>query len=159
MKQTTKQEKTKDNSTEIETETQNKFERLENQVLELNGIKVITDKDETFITQVRFSTTDDKIKEVTYKPIERIEEQSKYKGLDVIKRFNKSLTMQEIPSKLLFLNRLINENEIVRISCDLNALKAKDKDNKTVTYYFLNESDFIGLYPMDENNREIKEVK
>lgn len=138
----------------IEIKTEKKpFEKFKNEMLEIKGISIITDKEEQFITQIRFKLSENE--SLTYKPTEFKEEKSKLKGLETIKKYRVALSLDEVPRKIYFLNELINEFGSIRVITDFTLMNTKDKENQEVSYKFLSYSDFDILYPIDKNNKEI----
>lgn len=119
------------------------FEKVEYSEIEIKRILVVTDKEEKFVTQIRFTDSNDE--DFTYKPKKRIEEVSKYRGLELIKRSSESITMDELPEIIYKMNDLLNENGSVKITTDYTIMNTEDKDGNEVSYKFFSEKDFSNI--------------
>lgn len=133
------------------------YENIEQDVLEIKKITLVTDKEETEIIQIRFLKTDDT--EITYKPKNTIEKKGKIQGISTLMKYQENIGIDEIPEKIFFLNNLINEHGKIRLLCDYTKWNSRDKENKPITYHFFRENDFYAMYPIDDNNKEIREIK
>lgn len=140
---------------EIKTEVEKKpYEKVELATLIVEEITVITDKESKFVTQVRFKIVDEEL-DLTYKPKIRTEEKTVFNGLAVIKKFSKSITLEELPKKLYQLNKLINSDGEVKILTDYTIMNTVNRDDEPISYKFLTDKDFDNLYPLDSDNKEI----
>lgn len=139
----------------IETQQETKtYERMEKIVVTIKKILVRTDKNNEFVTQIRFGLDDDT--DLTYKPKKRVSKEGKERGLNIVSEYSESIKLSELPEKLFSLNDLLNENGKVRLLCDYIQWNTKDNEGKDVLYSFMNETDFVSCYPIDKDNKEIK---
>lgn len=139
----------------IETKQEKKpFERVEQTLLEIKKIVVITDKESKFVTQIRFTLEDGQ--DITHSPKAKEEVKNKFRGLPTIQRSSRAIEMDEIPEKLYKWNEILNRDGVLRLMASYSIMNTQDKDGEDVSYPFLTYSDFETAYPIDENNKEIK---
>lgn len=143
-----------ENEIEIQQEEIKEWERVKMNTLTIIGIVAIEDKEQKFITQIRFKLNEGN--DLTYKPQKEIEEKTDLNGLEVLRNWRESITKEEIPEKIYKLNNLIKEMKEIRVVTN-HTVKNRIENGKLIdTYPILTESDFNGLYPIDKDNKEIK---
>lgn len=153
---TTKQEETKkttEQEVEFETTINKENEHIENETFMIDKIILVLDKEGKYVTQARFNYEDETL--FTYNPKLYTEVKEMIHGFETLKRQSKSYSITEIPEKLIKLNKLLNKEGEIKVSTGFMKWNTKDRDNKNVTYCYLTEKDFNGLFVMDENNKEI----
>jgi len=126
--------------------------------IDFSEIMGITDKEEKYLKQVRFSGEvigKNKI-EITYSPKKSMEEDTKIKGFPFKKKYSDKFLVEEIPEKIMKLYNLIRENGRFKAICSYTEWETEDYSGEDVTYYMFNREDIDTLFPVDDNNKEIE---
>ncbi len=140
---------------ELETKTEDKKRIIENEVLTIKKIIVITDKEGNIVKQIRFKL--DNKQEITTKLKEKKEDLAKHRGLSISKQYSENILVDNLPEKLFFWNEILNDNGELHLLATWTEWYTKDFESKDITYRFFSNEQFDLTYAIDEDNKEIKE--
>lgn len=120
------------------------FRKVESEKIIIKKVVAITDQESEYLIQIRFLLEDGT--EITYKPKETIEETEKVRGLSVIKRYSKSIKMDNAPDLIFLINDEINETGFFKAKVNYTIMSREDEENGDVKEFkFFTKTDFENL--------------